>query len=58
VGDDLPEEAAVTLILGIVLGLAFAMMAAVALDPSLQNGTRVCQRGVESEKGFRDAGVM
>jgi hypothetical protein len=32
--------AAVKLALGIVLGLAFALLATVALTPSLQNGTR------------------
>jgi hypothetical protein len=31
---------AMTLAAGIVLGLAFALVAAVALAPSLQNGTR------------------
>jgi hypothetical protein len=39
-GADLPAEAAMKLATGIVLGLALALIAAVALTPSLQKQTR------------------
>jgi hypothetical protein len=38
-GADLPGEAAMKLVMGTMLGLAFALIAAVAVVPSLQKGT-------------------